>query len=269
MARLPSHEVSEPAVRVLTRGGCVTCGSVKPPGGCAPVAWRSRQRPHPATGRKEHRHDRPHGGRHLPREAPGDRVPIVRDLRRAPLVLGLRSARGRDPPQHPQRLVALDGPAARRDRGPGGGDHHVAQGVGGVRPRRRLLRSARRVRELPSPVPRGPPAGAAGLSELRRDGVRRVEALQPDVQDAHGAGGGRLRRDVSASRDRAGHVRRLPAGPDGRRARSCRSGSPRSASRSATRSRRATSSSVRASSSRWRWSTSWSPAPTTSGSTTG
>ena len=104
------------------------------------------------------------------------------------LVLGLRPARGRDPPEHPQRVVALDGPAARRDRGPGGGDHHVAQGVGGVRPRRRLLRPARRVRELPSPVPRGSPAGAARLPELRRNGVQRVEAVQPDVQDAHGAG---------------------------------------------------------------------------------
>ena len=107
------------------------------------------------------------------------------------------------------------------------------------------------------------------LPELRRHGVHRAEAVQPDVQDAHGAGGRRLRRDLPASGDRAGHVRRLPAGPDRRRARSCRSGSRRSASRSATRSRRATSSSARASSSRWRWSTSSSPAPTTSGSTTG
>ena len=43
------------------------------------------------------------------------------------------------------------------DRRPGGGDHHVAEGLGGVRPRRGLPRPARRVRELPPAVPRGPP----------------------------------------------------------------------------------------------------------------
>ena len=162
------------------------------------------------------RHDRPHGGRHLPRETPGDRVPVVGDLRRAALLVGLRAARRRDPPEHPQRLVAFDGPAARRDRRPGGGDHHVAPRVGGVRPRRGLLRPAGRMRELPPALPRRSPAGAARLSELRRNGVQRAEAVQHDVQDAHGAGRRRLRRHLPASRDRAGDVRRLPAGADRR-----------------------------------------------------
>ena len=52
-------------------------------------------------------------------------------------------------------------------------------------------------------------------------------------------------------------------------ARSRRSASPRSASRSATRSRRATSCSARASSSRWRWSTSSRPTRRPSGTSTG
>ena len=174
----------------------------------------------PAAGRKEHRHDRPHGGRHLPRQAPGDRVPIARDLRRAALVLGLRSARGRDPPEHPQRaggapwsscattIVGLEAAIIMSPK------VWEAQ-----RPRRRLLRPARR-------VPRTATSGsapttwsrttAARLSELRRHGVHRAEAVQPDVQDAHGSGRGRLGRRLPAPRDRAGDVRRLPAGPDGR-----------------------------------------------------
>ena len=52
-------------------------------------------------------------------------------------------------------------------------------------------------------------------------------------------------------------------------ARSRRSASPRSASRSATRSRRATSCSAPASSSRWRWSTSCRPTRASSGTSTG
>ena len=85
------------------------------PGRGRPVAsMGSRQRPQPAAGRKEHRHGRPHGGRHLPREAPGDRVPVLRDLRRVPLLLGLRPARRGAQAQHQARLVALDGAAPRR-----------------------------------------------------------------------------------------------------------------------------------------------------------
>ena len=69
--------------------------------------------------------------------------------------------------------------------------------------------------------------------------------------------------------DGAGHLRQLPERGRTRRASRCRSASRRSASRSATRSTRATSPSARASSSRWRWSSSASPAATTSGSSTG
>ena len=74
-----------------------------------------------------------------------------------------------------------------------------------------------------------------------------------------GAARGQLERDVPAARDGAGHLRELPQRlRHGARA-ACRSGSPRSARRSATRSIRATSPSAAASSSRWRSSSSAIP----------
>ena len=107
--------------------------------------------------------------------------------------------------------------------------------------------------------PARPDASSSG-SGLRcpDDGgpLSRAAPLQPHVQDVHGPGrGGRLGR-LPAPGDRAGLVRQLQERPAVARARSCRSGSPRSASRSATRSAPATSSSGCASSSRWRCSTS-------------
>ena len=108
----------------------------------APVRWMSRQRPQPATGKGVRTHGRPDGGRHRPREAPGDRVPVIRDLRRAALVVGLRPSGGRATPERPERVVEGDGSAARRHRGPGGRDHHVPAGLGGVRPRRGVPRPA-------------------------------------------------------------------------------------------------------------------------------
>ena len=133
-------------------------------------------------------------------------------------VVGLRSARRRAPPEHPQRLVAFDGPAARRDRGPGGGDHHVAPGVGGVRPRRGLLtirsssaRAAiggsarttcdRRRRSCPN-------CGGTVFSEPKQFNLMFKTHMGP-VEDDSGV-------DLPASRDRAGDVRRLPARADRR-----------------------------------------------------
>ena len=112
--------------------------------------------------------------------------------------------------------------------------------------------------------PRGGPhddrhAREADVSELRQRRVHRAAPLQPDVQDPHGSRRGRGERGLPAPGNRSGHVRRLRHRPEPRAARSSRSGSRRSGSRSATRSRPGTSSSVRASSSRWRWSSSSSP----------
>ena len=91
---------------------------------------------------------------------------------------------------------------------------------------------------------------------VRQGPADRAAAVQPDVQDVHGAGGGGRLRHLPASGDRPGHLRELRQRAAGRRGASCPSASPRSARPSATRSRRATSSSVRASSSRWRSSSS-------------
>src|SRR3712207_714948 len=79
----------------------------------APLDSLPRQRPQPAPGKGAARHGRPDGGRHLPRETSGDRVPVERDLRRAAVVVGLRPARRRASTQRPNRMVALDGAAPR------------------------------------------------------------------------------------------------------------------------------------------------------------
>ena len=86
--------------------------------------------------------------------------------------------------------------------------------------------------------------------------AHRAAAVQPDVQDLHGAGGGAGGRGLPAAGDGAGDLRQLPERAAELAAEDSRSASPRSARRSATRSRRATSSSGPASSSRWRCSSS-------------
>ena len=76
-----------------------------------------------------------------------------------------------------------------------------------------------------------------------------------------GRNGGREQRDLSASRDGAGHLRQLPERHAHHAQASCPFGvSRRSASPSATRSRPATSSSASANLSRWSWNSSASPA---------
>ena len=93
----------------------------------------------------------------------------------------------------------------------------------------------------------------------RRDARLRPDrgaAVQPHVQDARRSGRGDGHRRLPSARDRAGHLHQLQERRCSSRAASRRSASRRSASRSATRSRRATSSSACASSSRWRWSSS-------------
>src|SRR5207247_7764785 len=57
-----------------------------------------------ASGRERKRGGRPDGRPHLPGQAPGDRLPIQRDLRRPPFLLGLRTARGGAQAKHPVRV---------------------------------------------------------------------------------------------------------------------------------------------------------------------
>ena len=198
-----------------------------------------------------------------PRQAPRVRLPVERDLWRDGRLLGLRAARRRAQEQRQGRLVAPDGPAARRHRWARRGDHHEPAGVGGLRPRRRLQRPDGRLPQLQAPLPRRRPQGTAvgdRLPELRQPGhPHRGAAVQPHVPAPTSARWrSRHRSPTCAPRPRRGSssTSRTWRPP---RARSCRSGSPRSARASATRSRRATSSSATASSSRWRWSSSSTP----------
>ena len=104
-------------------------------------------------------------------------------------------------------------------------------------------------------------AGRDRVPELRHPRrLDRAADVQRPAQDLPRPGGVRRGPALPAPGDRAGHLRQLPQRRCTAARRSRRSASRRSASRSATRSRRATSSSVPASSSRWRWSSSSSRA---------
>ena len=110
--------------------------------------------------------------------------------------------------------MARDGALARRHRGSRFRDPYASARVGGERARRWVRRSARRLQILPGPLSRRQAAGRALPAEAEQEAGRaqRVPAdgaasVQPDVQDAHGSGGGHLRRDLSAPRNGAGIVR--------------------------------------------------------------
>ncbi len=88
-----------------------------------------------------------------------------------------------------------------------------AAGVGGVRPPRQLLRSARRLHELQAAVAARQARRPEHVPELRRDEqLHRGPRVQPDVQDPGRAGRGHRRRRVPAPRDGAGDVHQLRAG---------------------------------------------------------
>ncbi len=124
-------------------------------------------------------------------------------------------------------MVALGGHRPRRRRRARLIDHPAAAGVGGLRPRRGLPRPAGRVPELPPPAPPGPHAGGLRgqeghrrsrfgaddrdrLPRLRHQGrVDRAARIQHDAQDLSRAHRDRGGAALSASRDRAGHLRQL------------------------------------------------------------
>ena len=153
-------------------------------------------------------------------------------------MLGLRPARRGAEEQHQARVVARLRPAARRHGRARRVDPHAPDGLEGQRPRRQLHRSdggLPRVQAALSRRPRGraaldallrghqgqqvPDPGRRGLPSLRPaphavPGVRqgpadRAAAVQPHVQDVHGAGGGGRLRHLPAPGDRAGHLREL------------------------------------------------------------
>ena len=225
--------------------------------------------------------------RRLPRQAPGLRLPVRRDLRRHPVGLGLRPARRRAQGEHQAPVVEGDG-AARDDM--------VGLDSSVILPRQTWEASGHvdtftdpltecqschkrfRADHLQEEIaekkgiddPDDVDLNDGRLPQLRHP--RRLDRAAPvlrPAQDLPRRDRGRVRAALPAPRDRAGHLPQLRQRGDLEPRRSRRSASPRSARASATRSRPATSSSAPASSSRWRWSSSSSPARTRSGTSTG
>ena len=184
------------------------------------------------------------------------RLPVLRDLRRPRLDLRLRPLRRPHEEQHPLALVPRDGAGARRHRRPRLRDHPQPARLGGVRPRRRLHRPARRLPHVQAPLPRRP-ARAGELRPQAEQAARRDARLrphrgtpvQPHVRDprrrAPGRELGRIPPPGDGPRASSSTSRTSPSS----RGASRRSGSRSSARRSGTRSLRATSSSACASSS--------------------
>ena len=175
------------------------------------------------------------------------------------------------------RVVARDAPGARRHRRAGLGDHPAPAHMGGERAtwQGSPIRSSTAAPASCASAPTTSSSRPCGRKPSKHPG----ETPDCDLTEARefnlmfettvgpGEGGGLDR--LPAPRDRPGHLPQLQERTCSSPARSRRSGSPRSASRSATRSRPATSSSARASSSRWRWSSSCRPTRRSSGSSTG
>ena len=206
----------------------------KLPGTSAVAAW---------VGSRDDR--RRHDGQdRLALQAARVRVPVVRDLRRPRLVLRLRPLRRPAQGQHQAALAVGDGAGAGRHRRARLVDHPPPAGLGGIRPRRRLHRPARRLQVLQEALPRRPSRGRA----VRPAPEQAARARRPTATSP--------RRATSTSCSRRASARwRRPASPSTSarrrprassstsrtsprsRAASRRSASPRSASRSATRSR--------------------------------
>ena len=155
-------------------------------------------------------------------QAPRIRVPGVRHLRRHQRLLGLRAARRAAQEQPARRLVARHGrvPAARPrrfaavDRRHRLVDRPAPEGLGGERPRRRLLRPDGRLPRDEGPLPGRPPARPAAEARPRPAGLLRLHGGRTGPGAADGAQGdarpaapGRLR--VAA----AGRPRRVGARP--------------------------------------------------------
>ena len=142
-----------------------------------------------------------------PGQAAGIRVPVERDLRRVPVHLRLRPARGAPQAQRDGRLVAGDGPGARRHRWSRRGRPDGAQGVGGERPPGHLHRPPGRLPQLQGAVAGRP--DRRRLPQVRLPRPHRGPSLQPDVQDPRRAGGERGLRRLPPPGDGAGHLRQL------------------------------------------------------------
>ena len=106
--------------------------------------------------------------RRLPRQAPGVRLPLRRDLRRHPVGLGLRPARRGAQGEHQAPVVAVHGAVPATTWSASTPRDPAAPDLGGQRPRRDLHRPADRVPVVPQAVPRRPPPGGVRREEGRR-----------------------------------------------------------------------------------------------------
>ena len=134
-------------------------------------------------------------------------LPVGRDLRRLPVHVRLRTARGQPAAQRQERLVGGHGAAAGRRGGPRRRHPVPAGGVGGLRPPVQLHRPVGGLPEVPPTLASG--QDRRGVPQLRLDGVHRGTRLQPDVQDPRRAAGGRRGGGLPAAGDGPGHVHQL------------------------------------------------------------
>ena len=160
------------------------------------------------------RHD---GQDRLARTPARVRVPVLGDLRRARLVVRLRPLRRPAEGERQGALARGDGARARRHRRARLVDHPPPGRLGGLGPRRRLRRSARRLPLLQAPLPRRPARRGAVRPEAEQASrARPSSATSPSRGSSTSCsprgsapveetGPGR----VPAARDRAGHLRQL------------------------------------------------------------
>src|SRR3954451_14260080 len=162
-------------------------------------------------------HDRSdHGQSGFDDPPPRVRLPELRDLRRPGLDVRLRPLRRLAEERDPDGVDARDGLRARRHRRPGQRDHPQPARVGGLGPRRRLHRPARRLPHVQAPLPRRP-ARQRAMRQAAVEASRRGRAVrpdgaasvQPDVPDAGRRDAGRGVDRVPAPGDGAGHLHQL------------------------------------------------------------
>ena len=272
----PPGRASRPPRARTTRHAC-RAGTRAREGDAARVAATIAGVPFPATrARVALPHDRRHDGQdRLALQAARLRLPVLRDLRRARLVVRLRPLRRPAQGQRQGALAGGDGAGARRHRRARLGDHPAPAGLGGLRPRRRASPTRSSTASTCKQRFRADhlddaQCGQQAEQAARRDaGLRphRGAPVQPDVRDA------RRRR----SRRPAPTVYLRPETAQGifvnfknvAAARAAEAAVRHRADRQVVPQRdhaRATSSSARASSSRWRWSSSSRRPRPTSGS---
>ena len=153
------------------------------------------------------RRRRPDGEGRAPVPRPWLHLPLGRDLRRLPLHLRLRPARGQHAAQRQERLVARRWSNCATTWSVSTPPSSAPPPSGRPRATWPPLPTPWSTAELPRAL-----AGRQDrrrLPQLRLVGPHRGPRVQPDVQDPRRPGGGRGPRRLPAPRDRPGHVHQL------------------------------------------------------------